>query len=68
MRPTGSKLVLNRGILRSGGRGRDSRLVGHLWIRLKGTSANGALPQSIGYIIHALDEAFEDAGSMKADA
>ena len=43
----------------------DSRLVGHLWIRLK-HQADGALPQSIGYISQAfMDETFRGRGLMK---
>ena len=42
-----------------------TRLVGHLWIRLK-HQADGALPQSIGYISQAfMDETFRGRGLMK---
>src|ERR1700722_13689139 len=51
--PNWLRLVLNRShhavwVADAG----DSRLVGHLWIRLK-HQADGALPQSIGYISQA---------------
>jgi GNAT superfamily N-acetyltransferase len=43
----------------------DAHLVGHLWIRLK-RSADGALPQSIGYISQAfMEESFRGRGLMK---
>jgi GNAT superfamily N-acetyltransferase len=43
----------------------DRGLVGHLWIRLK-RSADGALPQSIGYISQAfVEESFRGRGLMK---
>jgi GNAT superfamily N-acetyltransferase len=66
--PNWLKLVLNRGhhavwVADSGSS--DGRLVGHLWIRLK-RQADGAIPQSIGYISQAfVDESFRGSGLMK---
>jgi GNAT superfamily N-acetyltransferase len=65
--PNWLRLVLNRGhhAVWVADTGIDARLVGHLWIRLK-HQADGALPQSIGYISQAfMDEAFRGRGLMK---
>ena len=65
--PNWMKLVLNRAhhAVWVADTGIDARLAGHLWIRLK-HQADGALPQSIGYISQAfMDEAFRGRGLMK---
>jgi GNAT superfamily N-acetyltransferase len=63
--PNWLKLVLNREHHAIWVATSDGRLVGHLWIRLK-RQADGALPQSIGYISQAfMEEAFRGRGLMK---
>jgi GNAT superfamily N-acetyltransferase len=63
--PNWLKLVLNREHHAIWVATCDGRLVGHLWIRLK-RQADGALPQSIGYISQAfMEESFRGRGLMK---
>ena len=63
--PNWLKLVLNREHHAIWVATSESRLVGHLWIRLK-RQADGALPQSIGYISQAfMEESFRGRGLMK---
>ena len=63
--PNWLKLVLNREHHAIWVATFDGRLVGHLWIRLK-RQADGALPQSIGYISQAfMEESFRGRGLMK---
>ena len=63
--PNWLKLVLNREHHAIWVATSDGRLVGHLWARLK-RQADGALPQSIGYISQAfMEESFRGRGLMK---
>ena len=63
--PNWLKLVLNREHHAIWVATSDGCLVGHLWIRLK-RQADGALPQSIGYISQAfMEESFRGRGLMK---
>jgi GNAT superfamily N-acetyltransferase len=63
--PNWLKLVLNREHHAIWVATSDTRIVGHLWIRLK-RNLDGAIPQSIGYISQAfMEESFRGKGLMK---
>jgi GNAT superfamily N-acetyltransferase len=63
--PNWLKLVLNREHHAIWVATSHGRVIGHLWIRLK-RQADGALPQSIGYISQAfMEESFRGRGLMK---
>jgi len=63
--PQWLKLVLNREHHAIWVATEGDRLVGHLWARLK-RQAEGAIPQSIGYISQAfMEEGFRGHGLMK---